>query len=38
MSSGRLFKTAGAACEKARSAKARLSSYSRFLQWDRSWR
>ena len=40
MSSGKLFQTAGAACEKARSAKARLvrSSCSRFLPQDRSWR
>ena len=35
-----MFQTAGAACEKARSAKARLvrSSCSRFLPQDRSWR
>jgi len=34
ISSGKLFQTAGAACEKARSAKARLvqSSCSRFLR------
>ena len=40
MSSGKLFQTAGAACEKARSAKARLirSSCSRFLPQNRSWR
>ena len=40
MSSGKLFQTAGAACEKARPAKARLvrSSCSRFLPQDRSWR
>jgi len=39
MSSGKLFQTAGAAYEKARSAKARLvrSSCSRFLPQDRSW-
>jgi len=36
MSSGKMFQTAGAACEKARSAKARLvrSSCSRFLLID----
>ena len=40
MSSGKLFQTAGSACEKARSSKTRLvrSSCSRFLPQDRSWR
>ena len=41
MSSGKLFQTAaGAASEKARSAKARLvrPSCSRFIPQDRSWR
>ena len=40
MSSGKLFQTAGEACEKARSAKAGLvqSSCSRFLPQDRSCR
>ena len=40
MSSDKLFQTAGAACEKARSVKARLvrSSFSRFIPQDRSWR